>query len=246
MRLIFIVLMLAASILNAEARSKLQHSPNSITAVSWLVATDDGRIIAGENTQEQRSIASISKLMTVMVVMDAGQDLEENLEGYTRKERIQLALVKSDNKSAEILCNHYPEGKDACVGAMNFKAKMIHMNHTKFIEPTGLSVFNVSTADDLVNLVQEASQYPIITEAAHTSTAKIKVKKHWLIFHNTNPIIGYNQHVVVSKTGYIRAAGGCVVMMMDTEVGRRIVVLLGSKNTHTRIPEAEIIIRKAD
>jgi D-alanyl-D-alanine endopeptidase (penicillin-binding protein 7) len=129
---------------------------------------------------------------------------------------------------------------------MNTKAHALHMENTKFVEPTGLSVFNVSTANDLVNLVISAQNYPIIVQAGHTSTAKVKVNKKWFVFHNTNPLIGYNQNIIVSKTGYIRAAGGCIVMMMDTEVGKRILVLLGSKNTHTRIPEAEIIIKDAD
>jgi D-alanyl-D-alanine endopeptidase (penicillin-binding protein 7) len=134
-------------------------------------------------------------------------------------------------------------GRDFCVKAMNEKARALYMNHTHYIEPTGLSIFNVSTASELINLVIAAEHYPIIVEAGHTSTAKIKVKKKWVVFRNTNPLIGYNQNIIISKTGYIRASGGCLVMMLDTEVGRRILVLLGSKNTRTRIPEAEIVLR---
>lgn len=219
---------------------------NDITATSWLVANEDGRVLKGENTDEVHPIASISKLMTVMVVIDAHQNLDEHIGKYTREQLIQLALVKSDNSAADALCNNYPNGRDSCVKAMNEKAQSLYMTHTRYVEPTGLSVFNVSTAEDLVNLVMEASKYPIVNAAAHTSTAKIKIKKKWIVFRNTNPIIGYNQHIIVSKTGYIRASGGCLVMMLDTEVGKRILVLLGSKNTHTRIPEAEIIIRNID
>lgn len=75
------------------------------------------------------------------------------------------------------------------------------------------------------------------------SEVKIKIKKKWLIFRNTNPIIGQRHEFLVSKTGYIRASGGCIVMLVDTEIGRRIVVVLGSKNTRTRIPEAEFIAK---
>jgi len=221
-------------------------SARDITATSWLVADEAGTVLHSQNIDQVQPIASISKLMTVMVVVDAHQDLDERIEGTTRRDRIQLALVKSDNKSAALLCDAYPGGKDACVRAMNAKAQELHMTNTHFIEATGLSVFNVSTANELINLVQAASHYDAITAAAHTSTAKVRVKKRWFVFHNTNPIIGYNQHVIVSKTGYIRASGGCLVMMLDTEVGRRILVLLGSRNTHTRIPEAEIIIRNTD
>jgi D-alanyl-D-alanine endopeptidase (penicillin-binding protein 7) len=226
-----------------KSHTVIHHDPKQITATSWLVADDTGKVLRSENINEVRSIASISKLMTVMIVMDAHQNLDEKLGKYTRQERIMLALVKSDNESAKILCQNYVGGENQCVQMMNFKAHELHMENTKFVEPTGLSVFNVSTANDLVNLVLEAQNYSIIVEAGHTSTVKIKVKKQWLFFHNTNPLIGYKQNVIISKTGYIRAAGGCLVMMVDTEVGKRVLVLLGSKNTHTRIPEAEFIFK---
>jgi D-alanyl-D-alanine endopeptidase (penicillin-binding protein 7) len=212
-----------------------------ITATSWIVADGTGRILQNENSQEVRSIASISKLMTVIVVLDAHQDLDEYIKPYTRRELIKLALVKSDNSSAKILCEKYPGGMASCIRAMNTKAHFNAMPNTNFIEPTGLSVFNVSTAEDLVKMVMLASTYSEIVESSKTSEVKIKIKKKWLIFHNTNPIIGKRHDFVVSKTGYIRASGGCIVMMLDTDVGRRIVIVLGSKNTHTRIPEAEFI-----
>jgi D-alanyl-D-alanine endopeptidase (penicillin-binding protein 7) len=214
-----------------------------VTATSWLVADERGVVLKSQNPEEVRAIGSITKLMTVMVVMDAHQDLKQSVGKYTREQLIQLALVKSDNRAAEQLCNHYPGGREKCVRAMNLKAQQLFMTNTRFVEPTGLSVFDVSTANELINLVIAAEQYPIIVDAGHTSTAKIRVKKKWIVFRNTNPLIGYNQNIIISKTGYIRASGGCLVMMLDTEVGRRILVLLGSKNTRTRIPEAEIILR---
>lgn len=212
-----------------------------ITATSWLVADADGKIIESQNIQEQRSIASITKLMTVMVVLDANQNLNEKLGQYTRRELIQLAMVKSDNQAATILCEHYPGGKDKCIRSMNVKAAFLGLEKTKYVEPTGLSVFNVSTAEELIKIIQTASTYPEIVEDSKTSQVKIKMKKRWFVFHNTNPIIGKQHNFIVSKTGYIRASGGCIVMMLDTDIGRRIVVVLGSKNTHTRIPEAKFI-----
>jgi serine-type D-Ala-D-Ala endopeptidase (penicillin-binding protein 7) len=214
---------------------------NNITAQSWLVADGNGKVLQSENTNEVRSIASISKLMTVMVVLDAKQDLDQYIKPYTRRELIDMALVHSDNRAADQLCENYPGGKTACIHAMNNKAKSLGMTDTRFIEPTGLSVFNVSTANDLVKLVLGAKNYAEIVAAAKLSEVKIKLKKKWLVFRNTNPIIGKRHDFTVSKTGYIRASGGCIVMMLDTEIGQRIVVLLGSKNTHTRIPEAEFI-----
>lgn len=215
--------------------------PVPITASSWLVADSSGKIIQGENTQQIRSIASISKLVTVMVVLDANQDLDEKIGAYTRQELIQLALIRSDNNAAQQLCQNYPGGEFACIKAMNIRVGILGMTNTKFTEPTGLSVFNTSTAEDLIKLVMTASSYPQIVEAAKTPQGKIKLKKKWFVFNNTNPIIGKRYDFIVSKTGYIRAAGGCIAMMLDTSIGRRIVVVLGSRNTHTRIPEAEFI-----
>jgi D-alanyl-D-alanine endopeptidase (penicillin-binding protein 7) len=222
---------------SANADSK----PMRITASSWLVADGSGKIIQSENIQQQRSIASITKLMTVMVVLDAHQDLDEYIKPYTRKELIQLAMVKSDNHASEMLCNSYSGGRANCIKAMNAKARDLGLVNTRYVDPTGLSVMNVSTAEELIKIVIAASHYSLINETSKTSEVKIKLKKKWFVFHNTNPIIGKRHEFIVSKTGYIRASGGCIVMMLDTDVGRRIVVVLGSKNTKTRIPEAEFI-----
>lgn len=212
-----------------------------ITATSWLVANGQGDIIQSENIYQTRSIASITKLMTVMVVLDAHQDLDDYIKPYTRRELIQLAVVHSDNRAAEALCHQYPGGRSECVRAMNSKARSLGMINTQFADPTGLGVMNSSTAYDLIKLVRAAELYPEIVAASKMSEVKIKIKKKWLVFKNTNPIIGKRHDFVVSKTGWIRASGGCIVMMLDTDVGRRIVIVLGSKNTHTRIPEAEFI-----
>ena len=243
MRRILSLLVFLTILYNGQAGAA-DSKPLPITATSWLVANGDGKIIDGENTKQQRSIASITKLMTVMVVLDAHQDLEEKVTQYTRKELLQLAMVKSDNTAALTLCDYYPGGKDMCVHAMNMKAAMLGLSNTHYVEATGLSVFNVSTAEELIKIVMTASNYPEIVEASKTSQVKIKMKKKWFVFNNTNPIIGKQHNFIVSKTGYIRASGGCIVMMLDTDIGRRIVVVLGSKNTHTRIPEAKFIAEK--
>ena len=221
-----------------------QATALNVTAKSWLVADGKGKIIDGANTTQQRSIASITKLITVMVVLDAKQDLDEYINPYTRGEMIQLALVKSDNRASLDLCKHYPGGTAPCVWAMNAKVRSLGLTKTHFVESSGLSVMNVSTAEDLIAVVIEASKYREIIISARTSEVKIKIRKKWFVFHNTNPIIGKRHDFVVSKTGFINASGGCIVMMLDTEIGRRIVVVLGSKNTHTRIPEAEFIATK--
>ena len=243
MRRIISILVFLTFLHNGQAIATTTK-PVSITAKSWLVADGKGNILDGENTKQQRSIASITKLITAMVVLDAKQDLDEYIKPYTRREMIQLALVKSDNKSSLDLCKHYPGGSSSCVKAMNDKVRSLGLTKTHFIESSGLSVMNVSTAEELITIVTEAAKYPEIILASRTGAVKIKIRKKWFVFHNTNPIIGKRHDFVVSKTGFINAAGGCIVIMMDTEIGRRIVVVLGSKNTHTRIPEAEFIATK--
>jgi len=214
-----------------------------ITAQSWIVTTGDGKFIDGANTNELRSIASISKLVTAMVVLDANQNLKERISGSTRGDLLQLSLVKSNNAASNQLCDAYPGGRHECIVAMNRKMRSLGLINTRFIEPTGLSVFNVSTAQELVTIVLEAQKYLEIVQASQSSQVKIKIRKKWFIFNNTNPMIGKRHEFIVSKTGYIRASGGCIVMLLDTDIGRRLVVILGSKNTHTRIPEAEFIAK---
>lgn len=218
----------------------------SLTAHSWLVADGDGKIIQSEYEKDQRSIASITKLMTAMVIIDAGQNPKEKIGNFTREQHIQLALVKSSNESAILLCDKYPGGKSSCIRDMNSKAVALNMPNTRFVEASGLSPMNISTGKDLIELVLAASYYPEIVQASSTPQIKIQIKKQWFIFNNTNPIIGKRHRFIVSKTGLTNAAGGCIVMLLDTDVGRRLVVVLGSKNTRTRIPEAEFIALQND
>ena len=202
-----------------------------------------------------RPIASITKLMTVMVVLDGGQPLSEPLSidftnnhqyhskiprsvrTLTRGELIDLALVKSDNLAAYTLCENYQFGVDRCVAEMNHKAYNLGMTNTHFDDPTGLVNTNVSTAQDLTKLVIAAELYDEIVDAAQKTQVDIKVKKHWWHFGNTNPLVGREQ-ITVSKTGFINQSGGCIVM----KIKNRVVVLLGSRNTHTRFPEAKTIL----
>jgi D-alanyl-D-alanine carboxypeptidase len=213
----------------------------NITAHSWLETDYSGNLIEGSNITEVRSIASITKLMTVIAVLDNEPNMQEKIGKFTREQLIQLALVKSDNEAAKVLCDNFPGGKFMCVKYMNEKAHSLGMLRTKFVEPTGLSPMNISTALDLLSLVFEASNYPEIVKASQTAVLSIKVGKKTLHFNNTNPIVGKRHNFIISKTGTTNAAGGCIVMMLDTNVGRRIVILLGSKDGKVRIPEAEFI-----
>ena len=179
-----------------------------------------------------------------MIVLDANQNLNQKIKPYTRQQLIDLALIRSNNLASEKLCQNYPGGRSSCVHAMNNKAAELGMHHSKFVDPTGLGIGNVSTAWDLIRLVQAAQTYPKIVAASKTSSMKFKHKKKWRTYNNTNPIIAKGYNFYVSKTGWITASGGCIVMMLDTALGKRIVILLGSKNTRTRIREAELIANR--
>jgi len=219
-----------------------------LTAQAWLVADSNGKILEGSNMSEVRSIASITKLMTAMVVLDSGQSLTEIIpkklynKQLTREILIDLAIVKSDNNAAKLLCDYYPGGYNKCIDAMNYKAASLQMDNSTFTDPTGRMHTNVSTAHDLIKLVFAASTYPLIVEASNMDAVRWSIgKKKTAEFKNTNTLVGHGYKFLVSKTGFINKAGGCIVMMMDTANGIRTVVLLGSKNTKTRIPEAKML-----
>jgi len=215
----------------------------------------NGTIIDGEDVDKVRSIASITKLLTVMVVMDTKPDMNQMLTMTTklrdrlpvknqlvsRSNLILMTIVHSNNRAAYTLCENYPGGMTACVKAMNDKLKKLNMEKSIVYEPTGLDERNVSTARELITLTKAAAEYESIVYASRRSEIKIQVKKKWFVFRNTNPMIGHYQNIIVSKTGFINESGGCITLLLDTSEGDRIVVVLGSKNTKTRIPEAEFI-----
>jgi len=224
------------------------YADPALTAQAWLVADSNGKILEGSNMTEVRSIASITKLMTAMVVLDSGQSLTEIIpkklynKQLTRETLIDLAIVKSDNNAAKMLCDYYPGGYKSCIEAMNVKATLLQMTDSVFTDPTGRFHTNVSTAHDLIKLVFAASTYPLIVQASNMDAVRWNVsKKKNIEFRNTNSLVGHGYKFLVSKTGFINKAGGCIVMMIDTVHGIRTVVLLGSKNTKTRIPEAQML-----
>jgi D-alanyl-D-alanine carboxypeptidase len=220
-----------------------------VTAQAWLVADQTGKILQGTHTTDIRSIASITKLMTVMVVLDSEQSLTEIIKTklygkqFTRQELIDLSMVNSSNEAAKLLCQSYPTGYKGCIIAMNDKANQLNMPNTSFMDPTGLFHLNVSTAEDLIKLVSAASHYPAIVQASGKNSLKFALtkKNRFTEFRNTNTLVGKGYNFIVSKTGYINKSGGCIVFMVETMHGIRTVVLLGSKNTKTRIPEAQML-----
>ena len=235
------VLLLFTSSVEAQKTNTANKKRFSISAKSWVVADVNGKIIKGANTNDLRSIASITKLMTAMVVLDANQNLDEKINDISRRQHLRLALIRSNNDSSDLLCEHYPGGYQACVDAMNAKARSLKMRDTSFVDASGLDDDNVSTSSSLIKLVLAAQAYPLIVKSSQTPHMRIKLDEGYFSYKNTNPLV--NKKFIVSKTGYIRAAGGCIALLMDTNKGRRVVVILGSKNTHTRIPEVRHLVR---
>jgi D-alanyl-D-alanine endopeptidase (penicillin-binding protein 7) len=235
------VLLLLTSSVEAQKTITANKKRVPISAKSWVVADVNGKIIKGANTNDLRSIASITKLMTAMVVLDANQNLDEKINDISRRQHLRLALIRSNNDSSDLLCEHYPGGYQACVDAMNAKARSLKMRDTSFVDASGLDDDNVSTSSSLIKLVLAAQTYPLIVKSSQTPKMRIKLDEGYYSYKNTNPLV--SKKFIVSKTGYIRAAGGCIALLMDTNKGKRVVVILGSKNTHTRIPEVRHLVR---
>ena len=231
----------------------------SINAV--VMDTRSNKILYSSNANEVVPIASVSKLMTAMVVLDAKLPMNEKISvdihhtkelknvfsrlriGSTvsRRDMMLMALMASENRAAASLAHHYPGGYDKFIEAMNAKAKSLGMNHTHFVEPTGLSQHNVSTAHDLAIMVQAAARYHTITEL--TTTAKKDFHFHHpryvLAYYNTNPLVR-NRHwdIRLTKTGYTDEAGRCLVMMTKIKDRPVAMVLLDSFGKRTRLGDA--------
>jgi serine-type D-Ala-D-Ala endopeptidase (penicillin-binding protein 7) len=209
-------------------------------------------------------IASISKLMTAMVVLDAKLDLQEviaigdedvdGLKGtrsrlpvgttMTRETAMLLALMSSENRAAHALGRNYPGGLGAFVQAMNKKARALGMLNSRFEEPTGLSSNNVSTAHDLARMVAAAARYPEIRQASTTAEARVELNGRISDFHNTNALVRSDTwEIGVSKTGYISEAGRCLVMQARVADKPVVIVLLDSVGKMTRVGDAQRIKR---
>jgi len=226
-----------------------------------LDAAADRQLYA-KAADEVTPIASVTKLMTAMVVLDTQQPLDEELDidsgdidylkgshsrlgmGTTlsRREMLRLALMSSENRAASSLARHYPGGTQAFVTAMNFKALSLGLTHTHYSDPTGLSPENVSTASDLARLVQAAAEYPLIREFTTTPSHYVEVQPtgRTLGFNNSNALVK-NQawDITLQKTGYIREAGKCVVMLVNIASKPFVIVLLDSLGRYTRIADAQ-------
>jgi serine-type D-Ala-D-Ala endopeptidase (penicillin-binding protein 7) len=229
-----------------------------------IVNQNTGEIIYAKNTNHPTPIASITKLMTAMVTLDAKQSLDDEiyvsdedvdyLKGtrsrltvgsrLSRSDMLQLALMASENRAASALAHHFPGGRIAFVKAMNLKARELGLKNTHFADPTGLDSENVSTAEDLVLMVQAAYQYPEIRLATTSPSHEVYVdgREYPVNFNNTNGLVrGGEWKIGLSKTGFINEAGRCLVMQAMIAGEPMIIVLLNSNGKMSRIGDANRI-----
>lgn len=260
---LFFVLALAIGF--AQAGEPKAHKTVYLRSSSALVLdADTGEVVIDKNADAVTPIASITKLMTAMVILDRGLDLNQrivisredtdSLKGtrsrlrpgsiLTRGELLLIALMASENRAAAALGRTYPGGLEPMVAAMNAKAASLDMRDSRFVDPTGLSPNNVSSARDLVKLVRAAHEYSVIREYTTKDRAIVRASDRGrpLSYHNTNGLVrAHRWDVELSKTGYISEAGRCLVMRVKLASKDLIVVLLDSWGRQSRIGDANRI-----
>jgi len=242
-----------------------QRTPKMPVLYSSCALVEDQQtsaFLVQKNATAVVPIASITKLMTAIVVLDARMDLQESLvitrddvdtlrhsrsrlsvgTRLTREEALLLALMASENRAAHALSRVYPGGTIAFIAAMNTKARSLGLSHTHFADPAGLSSGNVSSARDLAKMVNAAYQYPLIRDFSTREEAKIKSGRRCLSFCNTNRLIRSSRwQIGLSKTGFIDESGRCLVMQASVAQRPVVIVLLDAQGTLTRFGDANRI-----
>jgi D-alanyl-D-alanine endopeptidase (penicillin-binding protein 7) len=225
---------------------------------------ESGKVLFEKNAEAVVPIASITKLMTAMVVLDAKQDMNELISidetdvdtlkfsssrvpvgvALPRKDILQLALMSSDNRAAAALARTYPGGKSAFVAAVKEKLVALQMTNTTIEEPTGLSPYNRSSASDLVKMATAAAYYSEISHLTTETDEAFDINGHPVQYRNTNRLVGKKGwDILLSKTGFTREAGRCLVMRVQSAGKHVIVVLLNAKESAQRMVDAENVQR---
>ena len=235
------------------------QEPRLKSAMALVVDQDTDEVLFEKNADHVSSIASITKLMTAMVTIDAQLPMDEDLtvasddraNGWansklrpgvhlTRAQALHLALMSSENHAAELLGRTYPGGVPAIVDAMNAKAQLIGMTEAHFADPTGLSAQNRASPADLVRMVKAAYEYPQIRYDSVSPDLIVPVGRHEVRYQNTNHLISSpDWQIGLQKTGYISAAGRCLVMQAMIEGRRVVMVLLDSVGRASRFADAQ-------
>jgi len=228
-------------------------------AVAWLEGIDQP--LVAKHADRPVPVASVTKLMTALVVLESGAPLDEWLEVVPRRqdpaknaysririgsslqrgELLRLALMSSENLAAHVLAHHHPGGRDAFVAAMNARADALGMSRSRFVDPSGLSPDNRASAADLLRLVAAAHGHPEIREYSTTPshTARFRGPRYRLGYGNTNPLVHRSRwQVSLSKTGYLTEAGRCLVMTATVEGRTLAMVFLDAFGTRTPLGDA--------
>ncbi|MEN8803122.1 MAG: D-alanyl-D-alanine endopeptidase [Thiogranum sp.] len=235
----------------ADVWQALNAKKLKLRSASALVVDQRGNDVYAKQVNEPRPIASITKLMTAMVILDSSLELQEQITitrddrdllrltgsrlkyGATlsREQLVRLALMASENRASNALARTYPGGRQAFIEAMNRKASALGMEDSRFADPAGLDAANVASARDIVKMVQAAQTYPLIREATTTRTIGVRPYKGRgeLKFGNTNRLLKNKAWAIyLSKTGYINEAGRCLVMQAEIADQPLVIVLLNS------------------
>jgi D-alanyl-D-alanine endopeptidase (penicillin-binding protein 7) len=262
--IVLLGLFLGAAVSTAGAQPMLALDASKLKLASANVLVLDAeskKAIYSKAPDDITPIASLTKLMTAIIVLDGGQSLDDPisigmddfdfLKGshsrlrlgaeLNRREMLRLALMSSENRAASSLARSYPGGTRAFVDAMNAKAAILGMHHTRFSDPTGLSAQNVSTASDLATLVATAAEYPLIRQFSTTQSHYVEVRPYGQLlgFNNTNALVkSADWDIHLSKTGFIREAGKCLVMQATISSRPVVIVLLDSLGRYTRVADA--------
>ena len=240
------------------------NDPALRSSAALVLDLTNSSVLYARHSDVALPIASITKLMTALVVMEAGQSLDEMLAvsgddrslgkgsasrlspGTTlsRGELMHLALMASENRAAHALGRNYPGGVEACVIAMNAKARELGMTSAHFVEPTGLSDENVASPEDLAKLVMAAAKVAAIRDYSTDSDFSVRIGRHMVRFRNTDSLVSKpDWNIVVQKTGYIHEAGRCLVMQTVIEERPVVIVLLNSFGKRTRVADARRVRR---
>lgn len=240
-----------AQTITAPHWSTLNPKNLKLKSASALVLDQNGDEIYSKHVSDPRPIASITKLMTAMVILDSSLNLQEKIvitkddrdliqltgsrlkygATLTRKQMLRLALMSSENRAANALARTWPQGKVAFVAAMNRKAEALGMQASHFNDPAGLDPGNVASAHDTAIMVRAAMSYPLIRNATTTRSASVRPYKNRgeLRFNNTNRLLkNKTWDIQLSKTGYLNESGRCLVMQTDIDDQPLTIVLLNS------------------
>jgi D-alanyl-D-alanine endopeptidase (penicillin-binding protein 7) len=253
-----------ANAADAKAAVDSKTGPTVRSAAVLVVDTKSGAVIFERDAGSISPIASVTKLMTALVVLEGQQPLDEVIKitaddhwkgkgafshlpvgaKLTRGDLLRLALMASENLAARTLARNYPGGIPAFVRAMNAKAKALGMARTRFDDPSGLSSLNLSNARDLVKLVNAASGQPLIREFSTLTTHEVRVGKGMRLYRNTNLLVGKpDWTILVQKTGFTNDAGECLVMQALIDERPVVMVFLNSFGKLTRTADARRIRR---